>query len=115
MFLQYKQGSSRQGKGSAKYRVPDMAWVGLRPSQLDDLNLPEQARLPQVSTSSKSRRQFIGQLVADAVNSERRLLHDKSRIFIGSQQIVLAFSLMSNLLNSAQIAHVVVIIHGHLR
>lgn len=45
VLLQYKQGSSRQGKGSAKYRVPDMAWVGLRPSQLDDLDLPEQARI----------------------------------------------------------------------
>lgn len=43
MFLQYKEGSSRQGKGSGKFRVPDMKWVGLRPSQLDDLDLPEQA------------------------------------------------------------------------
>ncbi|CAM9175225.1 unnamed protein product, partial [Hapterophycus canaliculatus] len=41
VFLQYKEGSSRQGKGSAKFKVPDMKWVGLRPSQLDGLDLPE--------------------------------------------------------------------------
>ncbi|CAM9309407.1 unnamed protein product, partial [Ectocarpus sp. 13 AM-2016] len=43
VFLQFKEGSSRQGRGSAKFRVPEMKWVGLRPSQLDDLNLPEEA------------------------------------------------------------------------
>lgn len=43
VFLQYKEGSSRQGKGSAKFKVPGMKWVGLRPSQLDDLDLPDQA------------------------------------------------------------------------
>lgn len=43
MFLQYQEGSSRLGKGSAKYRVPGMQWLGLRPSQLDDLDLPEKA------------------------------------------------------------------------
>lgn len=47
VFLQYKGGSSRQGKGSAKYKVPDMQWVGLRPSQLDDLDLPEEASSAQ--------------------------------------------------------------------
>lgn len=43
VFLQYKEGSSRQGRGSAKFRVPEMKWVGLRPSQLDDLELPDEA------------------------------------------------------------------------
>lgn len=43
VFLQFKDGSSRQGRGSAKFRVPEMKWVGLRPSQLDDLDLPEEA------------------------------------------------------------------------
>ncbi|CAN0320425.1 unnamed protein product, partial [Ectocarpus sp. 8 AP-2014] len=43
VFLQYKEGSSRQGRGSAKFRVPEMKWVGLRPSQLDDLDLPDEA------------------------------------------------------------------------
>lgn len=43
VFLQYQEGSSRLGKGSAKYRVPGMQWLGLRPSQLDDLDLPEKA------------------------------------------------------------------------
>lgn len=42
MLLQYKLGSTRQGPGSAKYAVPDLKWVGLRPSQLDDLDLPLQ-------------------------------------------------------------------------
>eukprot|EP00752_Nemacystus_decipiens_P009762 g8718.t1 len=54
ILLQYKEGSSRQGKGSAKYRVPGMSWVGLRPSQLDDLSLPEQARLLGGSIRSQS-------------------------------------------------------------
>lgn len=31
-----------------------MAWVGLRPSQLDDLDLPEQARLFLKATSRKT-------------------------------------------------------------
>lgn len=48
VFLQYKEGSSRQGKGSAKYKVPDMRWVGLRPSQLNDLDLPEQVSSEQI-------------------------------------------------------------------
>ncbi|CAM9225290.1 unnamed protein product, partial [Scytosiphon promiscuus] len=34
VFLQYKEGSSRQGKGSANFKVPDMKWVGLRPQGL---------------------------------------------------------------------------------
>ncbi|CAM9782605.1 unnamed protein product, partial [Laminaria digitata] len=42
VFLLYKEGSSRQGRGSVKYAVPDMKWVGLRPSQLEDLDLPHQ-------------------------------------------------------------------------
>lgn len=45
VFLQYKEGSSRQGKRSTKYKVPAMQWVGLRPSQLDDLDLPEEASI----------------------------------------------------------------------
>ena len=60
VFLQYKEGSSRQGKGSAKYRVPDMAWVGLRPSQLEDLDLPEQARpLPKREPLSSRATQVV--------------------------------------------------------
>lgn len=45
MFLLYKEGSSRQGRGSVKYAVPGMKWVGLRPSQLEGLDLPHQVRL----------------------------------------------------------------------
>lgn len=45
VFLLYKEGSSRQGRGSLKYAVPGMKWVGLRPSQLEDLDLPHQVRL----------------------------------------------------------------------
>lgn len=45
VLLQYKLGSNRQGAGSAKYAVPALKWVGLRPSQLDHLDLPPQVRL----------------------------------------------------------------------
>lgn len=40
VLLQYKEGSSRQGTSSGKYANPNMKWIGLRPSQLDSLDLP---------------------------------------------------------------------------
>lgn len=45
VLLQYKLGSTRQDSRSATYAVPDLRWLGLRPSQLDDLDLSTQVRI----------------------------------------------------------------------
>lgn len=44
VLLQYKLGSDRQGTGSMKYAVPHLKWTGLRPGQLEELELPPQVR-----------------------------------------------------------------------
>ena len=51
-----------------------MAWVGLRPSQLDDLNLPEQARIFLKATSRKQR--SPQGLLTKTRSREHRPLHD---------------------------------------
>ncbi|CAM9913684.1 unnamed protein product, partial [Discosporangium mesarthrocarpum] len=40
LLLVYKLGSTRLGPAASKYAVPDLKWIGLRPSQLEDLDLP---------------------------------------------------------------------------
>ncbi|CAM9155687.1 unnamed protein product, partial [Choristocarpus tenellus] len=42
LLLVYKLGSVRLGVDASKYAVPDLRWLGLRPSQLDDLQLTDE-------------------------------------------------------------------------
>ncbi|CAN0051773.1 unnamed protein product, partial [Sphacelaria rigidula] len=66
VLLQYKLGSNRQGAGSAKYAVPALKWVGLRPSQLDHLDLPPQV-YQRLTSADMARARSLGglKLVSD--------------------------------------------------
>lgn len=47
----YMSGSKNMSYDSASLTTPDIKWLGVRPSDLDKYNIPQQCRLPMVCWS----------------------------------------------------------------
>ena len=53
---------------SSNLTTPDIKWLGVRPSDLDRLNIPQQCRLPMTDEDMRTGRKLVrttGQFAAD--------------------------------------------------
>ena len=55
----YLSGSKNMSYDSASLTTPDIKWLGLRPSDLDKYDLPEQCRLPMTDKDIKTGKELI--------------------------------------------------------
>ena len=57
----YMSGSKNMSYDSASLTAPDIKWLGLRPSDLDKYNLPEQCRLDMTDTDIKTGKELLNE------------------------------------------------------
>lgn len=55
----YMSGSKNMSYDSASLTTPDIMWLGLRPSDLDRYNLPEQCRLDMTDNDIKTGQELL--------------------------------------------------------
>lgn len=48
---------------SSNLTTPDIKWLGVRPSDLDRFNIPEQCRLPMTEEDMKTGKRLVGSSV----------------------------------------------------
>jgi meiotic recombination protein SPO11 len=56
----YMKGSMNMSYDSSNLTTPDIKWLGVRPSDLDRFNIPEQCRLPMTDEDLKTGRKLVG-------------------------------------------------------
>jgi DNA topoisomerase VI subunit A len=54
------KGSMNMSYDSSNLTTPDIKWLGVRPSDLDRFNIPEQCRLPMTDEDLKTGRKLVG-------------------------------------------------------
>ena len=52
---------------SSNLTTPDIKWLGVRPSDLDRFNIPEQCRLPMTEEDMKTGKRLVQSAVNDTV------------------------------------------------
>lgn len=55
----YMSGSKNMSYDSANLTTPDVKWLGMRPSDLDKYDIPEQCRLPMSATNIKTGKELL--------------------------------------------------------
>uniref|UniRef100_A0A7S3A3F9 DNA topoisomerase (ATP-hydrolyzing) n=2 Tax=Rhodosorus marinus TaxID=101924 RepID=A0A7S3A3F9_9RHOD len=55
----YMSGSKSMSYDSANLTTPDIKWLGVRPSDLDKYNIPEQCRLPMTEYDIKTGKELL--------------------------------------------------------
>ncbi|KAK9830512.1 hypothetical protein WJX72_012154 [[Myrmecia] bisecta] len=55
----YMKGSMNMSYDSSNLTTPDIKWLGVRPSDLDRFNIPEQCRLPMTDEDMKTGRKLL--------------------------------------------------------
>ncbi|GFH08807.1 DNA topoisomerase 6 subunit A, partial [Haematococcus lacustris] len=55
----YMKGSHNMSYDSANLTTPDIKWLGVRPSDLDRFNIPEQCRLPMTDEDIKTGKKLL--------------------------------------------------------
>ena len=53
-------GSMNMSYDSSNLTTPDIKWLGVRPSDLDRFNIPEQCRLPMTEEDLKTGKRLVG-------------------------------------------------------
>ena len=57
-------GSMNMSYDSSNLTTPDIKWLGVRPSDLDRFNIPEQCRLPMTEEDMKTGKRLVGEYLA---------------------------------------------------
>merc|ERR1711865_997391 len=57
----YMSGSKNMSYDSANLTTPDIKWLGVRPSDLDKYNIPEQCRLPMTDSDIKTGKELLNE------------------------------------------------------
>lgn len=55
----YVSGSMNMSYDSSNLTTPDIKWLGVRPSDLDRFNIPEQCRLPMTEEDLKTGKRLV--------------------------------------------------------
>ena len=55
----YMVGSKNMSYDSSNLTTPDIKWLGVRPSDLDKFNIPEQCRLPMTEADMETGRKLL--------------------------------------------------------
>jgi meiotic recombination protein SPO11 len=55
----YMSGSKNMSYDSSNLTTPDIKWLGVRPSDLDKFNIPEQCRLPMTEADIQTGKQLL--------------------------------------------------------
>jgi hypothetical protein len=55
----YMKGSMNMSYDSSNLTTPDIKWLGVRPSDLDRFNIPEQCRLPMTEEDIKTGKKLV--------------------------------------------------------
>jgi len=53
-------GSMNMSYDSSNLTTPDIKWLGVRPSDLDRFNIPQQCRLPMTDEDIRTGRKLVG-------------------------------------------------------
>ena len=53
-------GSMNMSYDSSNLTTPDIKWLGVRPSDLDRFNIPQQCRLPMTDEDIKTGKRLVG-------------------------------------------------------
>ena len=56
-------GSMNMSYDSSNLTTPDIKWLGVRPSDLDRFNIPEQCRLPMTEEDLKTGKRLVSHTV----------------------------------------------------
>ena len=56
----HMQGSMNMSYDSSNLTTPDIKWLGVRPSDLDRFDIPQQCRLPMTEEDLKTGRKLVG-------------------------------------------------------
>ncbi len=56
----YMKGSMNMSYDSSNLTTPDIKWLGVRPSDLDRFDIPQQCRLPMTEEDIKTGRKLVG-------------------------------------------------------
>ena len=54
------KGSMNMSYDSSNLTTPDIKWLGVRPSDLDRFNIPEQCRLPMTEEDLRMGKKLVG-------------------------------------------------------
>ena len=57
--VQFIAGSMNMSYDSSNLTTPDIKWLGVRPSDLDRFNIPEQCRLPMTEEDIKTGKRLV--------------------------------------------------------
>lgn len=59
-------GSMNMSYDSSNLTTPDIKWLGVRPSDLDRFNIPQQCRLPMTDEDIRTGKKLVSSRVLDA-------------------------------------------------
>lgn len=62
------QGSMNMSYDSSNLTTPDIKWLGVRPSDLDRFNIPDQCRLPMTEEDIKTGKRLVSLVVMQSLS-----------------------------------------------
>ena len=72
-FLHGLAGSMNMSYDSSNLTTPDIKWLGVRPSDLDRFNIPEQCRLPMTDEDIKTGKKLVSTVIPSLQHTKQYL------------------------------------------